>query len=120
MALFIGQRLEGVRGDEFVNAYHFAHIVVKLVVVVLQAVILVGYFYFSLPFPRDLLCHLPDSMHETLAFKSANCVFPNNGLFLGMAILDAALLLFLPFISYRKYRNYWSIEFNHNLQRARR
>jgi len=120
MALFIGQRLEGVRGDELVDAYHFAHIVVKLIVVVLQGILLVGYFYFSSPFPRDLSCHLPASMHESLEFKSANCVFPNNGLFLGMAILDAVLLVLLPLLSYRQYRNYWSLEFNHNLQRARR
>ena len=120
MALFIGQRLEGVRGDELVNAYHFAHIFVKLMVVLLQGLLLVVYFYFSYPFPRELHCYLPASMHEILKFKSVNCVFPNNGLFFGMAILDAVLLLLLPFLSYRQYRNYWSIEFNHNLQRARR
>jgi hypothetical protein len=120
IALFIGQRLEGIRGDELVDAYHFCHVVVKLFVVMVQGLLLAAYFYFSYPFPRTLQCHLPENMHTSLGFETVNCVFPNNGMFRGMAILDIAITIFLPIFSYWKYRNYWSIEFCHNLQRARR
>ena len=120
MVLFIEERLRGVRGDELVHAYQFAHIMVKAMVVLIQGGLLATYFYLAWPFSGEASCPIPQRMRENVGFNHTDCVLPNDGLFFGMAVLDVGLWILLPTLSIFQYWNYWSNEFNNNLQRARR
>ena len=119
MVLFIEERLRGIRGDELVHAYQFAHIMVKSVAVLVQANLLGTFFYAAMPFSGEASCQLPERMIDIVKFNRTDCVLPNGDLFFGMAVLDATLW-FALLLSFFQYRNYWSNEFNNNLQRARR
>ena len=120
MSLFIGQRLKCLEGYELIDHYNFCHVIVKSLVIFLQCVIISAFLVFSFPFPLRLFCPLPSDLKTSLNASFVSCIFPNNGMSAIFVLVDAALTLAIPIVSWSRYRRYWKKGFYRDLKRARR